>query len=49
MRRLHFLPEHDKWSKWLVETCFGGDEKIAEAGLKAQSGRRRQADSRTPS
>jgi arsenite methyltransferase len=28
------LAEHDKWSKWLVETRFGGDQKVAERTLK---------------
>ena len=27
------MPEHDKWSRWLAETRFGGDEKAAERGL----------------
>jgi ubiquinone/menaquinone biosynthesis C-methylase UbiE len=28
------MAEYDKWSRWLLETRFGGDEKIAEAGLR---------------
>jgi len=28
------LPDYDKWSRWLLETRFGGDEKIAELGLR---------------
>jgi SAM-dependent methyltransferase len=28
------VAEHDKWSKWLVETRFGGDEKFAGQSLK---------------
>ena len=28
------MPEYDKWSRWLLETRFGGDEKIAELGLR---------------
>jgi ubiquinone/menaquinone biosynthesis C-methylase UbiE len=28
------MPEFDKWSRWLLETRFGGDEKIAELGLR---------------
>jgi arsenite methyltransferase len=27
------MPEFDKWSRWLLETRFGGDEKIAELSL----------------
>jgi len=27
------VPEQDKWSRWLAETRFGGDEKAAERGL----------------
>jgi hypothetical protein len=25
--------EHDKWSRWLAETRFGGDEKAAEVTM----------------
>lgn len=28
------MPEHDKWSKWIVETRFGGDAEVAEKMLK---------------
>jgi arsenite methyltransferase len=28
------MPEYDKWSRWLLETRFGGDERIAELGLR---------------
>ncbi|MBV8356484.1 MAG: methyltransferase domain-containing protein [Deltaproteobacteria bacterium] len=28
------MPDYDKWSRWLLETRFGGDEKIAELGLR---------------
>jgi len=28
------MAEYDKWSRWLLETRFGGDEKIAELGLR---------------
>jgi arsenite methyltransferase len=28
------MPEYDKWSRWLLETRFGGDEKIAELSLR---------------
>jgi arsenite methyltransferase len=27
------MPEHDKWSRWLLETRFGGDEKAAAISL----------------
>ncbi|HEY6421492.1 MAG TPA: methyltransferase domain-containing protein [Candidatus Binataceae bacterium] len=27
------MPEHDKWSRWLLETRFGGDEKAAAGAL----------------
>lgn len=27
------MPEHDKWSRWLLETRFGGDEKAAAIAL----------------
>jgi arsenite methyltransferase len=28
------MPEYDKWSRWLLETRFGGDEKIAAPSLR---------------
>ena len=28
------MPEYDKWSRWLLETRFGGDEKIAASSLR---------------
>jgi hypothetical protein len=28
------MAEYDKLSRWLLETRFGGDEKIAEMGLR---------------
>jgi len=33
-RECVLMPEYDKWSRWLLETRFGGDEKIAELGLR---------------
>ena len=26
------MPGHDKWSRWLLETRFGGDERLAGVG-----------------
>ncbi len=34
------MTEHDKWSRWLVETRFGGNEKLAKQGLKGLRGLR---------
>ena len=28
------MPGYDKWSRWLLETRFGGDEKIAASSLR---------------
>ena len=28
------MAEYDKWSRWLLETRFGSDEKFAELGLR---------------
>jgi hypothetical protein len=28
------MPESDKWSRWLAETRFGGDQKAAEVQMR---------------
>jgi arsenite methyltransferase len=36
------MPEPDKWSRWLAETRFGGDQKAAEAQLRTLNALRKR-------